>query len=870
MSLINYLKKNTWIFILIALLIVAGVSHAYNMFNYPYYENDEGAYMSQAWAIVKLGKLSPYTYWYDHAPAGWILISAWGKIVGFFTFGVSVNSGRVLMLVIHLFTAGLLFYVANKLSKTYLAGIIAVIIFSLSPLAIYFQRRVLLDNIMIFWIFLSLALLLVDKLKLRHIILSSIAFAISVLTKENAIFFLPAFLYVLYVNTHKYHKLLAITKWLVISGIVISLYFLYALLKNEFFPVGFMGDSTPHVSLITTMREQLGRGSGSLFWNQQSDFYVNFNEWIKKDYYVLLIGIVSTAINIAICLKKPSYRIAILFLMMMWVFLIRGGLVIDFYIIPLVPLMALNIGLTIDFFLRFFSFKNKYTYNFMSLLAIVAISGLFLLYSKGQYTQNETKPQVDALKWMFNNIPKDSVVAVDAFAEVDYREKGYKNAIWFWKIWDDPEEQKKFDNSWQNIDYVFLTHEMLKQIPLRTDRPDILREAILGSSSLKFFGPENKGTLVSVPDFRSTNGDWAAIYKLKQKNKLTLDKSGDYYDQNFIVSYGQVVDPAKDTTTSEGQSYAMLKAVMQNEKTRFEGVWSWTRDHLQYRKNDKLFSWLWGKENGKEQVLDSGHAADADQDIALSLIFAGRRWDEPKYTAEAKKILSDLWKTSVVNIGGRYYMYAGSGFEHPTGYVINPSYLSPAHYRIFAQIDNNHPWVKLADDSYYLLNRISDKSGNTSKLPSNWIFVSKSGEISSAKLYVGQDADKYGFDAFRTFWRVALDYQWFKSEKAFEYLSKSSKFFRDEWNKNKYFKAVYLQNGQPDVSYESLANSAGALSVLYITNSDLAKEVYEKVFNSKFNLEQGYWGEKNNYYDQNWAWFVTALYTNSLPNLIEN
>lgn len=28
-----------------------------------------------------------------------------------------------------------------------------------------------------------------------------------------------------------------------------------------------------------------------------------------------------------------------------------------------------------------------------------------------------------------------------------------------------------------------------------------------------------------------------------------------------------------------------------------------------------------------------------------------------------------------------------------------------------------------------------------------------------------------------------------------------------------------------------------------------------------------YWGDKNNYYDQNWVWFSTAFYLDELPAL---
>jgi hypothetical protein len=91
-------------------LAVSTVAHGYNMFGFPYYENDEGTYLSQAWSLLTRGKLSPYTYWYDHAPAGWIFTAAWILISGgIFSFGFSLNSGRVLMLIIHLLSSCLLF-----------------------------------------------------------------------------------------------------------------------------------------------------------------------------------------------------------------------------------------------------------------------------------------------------------------------------------------------------------------------------------------------------------------------------------------------------------------------------------------------------------------------------------------------------------------------------------------------------------------------------------------------------------------------------------------------------------------------------------------------------------------------------------------
>jgi 4-amino-4-deoxy-L-arabinose transferase-like glycosyltransferase len=148
----------------LAFALLSGlVTHGYHLFDYPLYNTDEGIYVERTWAVIREDRLSPQTYYYDHAPGGWLLLAAWEFLVPshFETFGNPVNSGRVLMLLIHLASVFLLFEVARKLSGgALLAPTIATFLFNFSPLAIYYQRMVLLDNMMVFWVLLSMYLLL--------------------------------------------------------------------------------------------------------------------------------------------------------------------------------------------------------------------------------------------------------------------------------------------------------------------------------------------------------------------------------------------------------------------------------------------------------------------------------------------------------------------------------------------------------------------------------------------------------------------------------------------------------------------------------------------------------------------------------------
>ena len=89
--------------VLVLSLLTGAVTHGWNVFRYPLYLTDEGIYMGQAWAVLRDGRLSPYTYFYDHAPMGWLTIAGWVGILpgSFSAFGNAINTGRVLMLLGH-------------------------------------------------------------------------------------------------------------------------------------------------------------------------------------------------------------------------------------------------------------------------------------------------------------------------------------------------------------------------------------------------------------------------------------------------------------------------------------------------------------------------------------------------------------------------------------------------------------------------------------------------------------------------------------------------------------------------------------------------------------------------------------------------
>lgn len=343
---------------------------------------------------------------------------------------------------------------------------------------------------------------------------------------------------------------------------------------------------------------------------------------------------------------------------------------------------------------------------------------------------------------------------------------------------------------------------------------------------------------------------WGTMYPQR-----ILDASWESYKREFIFD-GKVWDPTLEITTSEGQSYALLRAVMLDDRQAFDAVYDWSDTNL--RNDQGLFSWQWGVKDGHEQVVDTNNATDADTDIALALLMACSKWNESKLCDEAKELMAAIWKHNVGLYDGKPYLLAGNWADNEQELVFNPSYFSPSHYRIFAQFDSNHNWQGLISTSYEALRECSALS--TVGLPPEWCALNKeTGEY-------GRPSDRnldvdYGFNAIRVPLRVAWDYEWFGAVEARDYLS-TLRFFEDKWKKDKKIVAMYYADGSEKESYESVAAYAGVYSYFSVVNPSVAEEVYnEKIF-SKFyeNAALSYWDVEDNYYTQNLGWFATALH----------
>src|SRR6266480_6701001 len=287
----------TWLeaVLIVLSLATAFVIHAYNMFNFPRYELDEGTYMSNAWAITQ-GLISPYPYGYGHPPLAWMQIAAWIQLTGGpFTFGNALNSGRVFMLFYAVGSALLVYLIVSRMSGSRVAGLLALAIFSFSPLSITYQRQIYLDNIATFWLLLSLYLVVISRSRLLYIVLAGVSFGICFLSKEVFLIALPAMVYAAWLYTTKFQRKFGLVAFTYAILALCSIFVLLAVLKGELFPYSWHlpWDTHNHLSILDTFVGQAQRGQTG------GSFIESWITWVQNDPLFIVLSVVIPAFNLA-------------------------------------------------------------------------------------------------------------------------------------------------------------------------------------------------------------------------------------------------------------------------------------------------------------------------------------------------------------------------------------------------------------------------------------------------------------------------------------------------------------------------------------------------------------------------------------------
>lgn len=140
-----------------------------------------------------------------------------------------------------------------------------------------------------------------------------------------------------------------------------------------------------------------------------------------------------------------------------------------------------------------------------------------------------------------------------------------------------------------------------------------------------------------------SDGCSTSIFKISAAYAEDSAGTWNYYKSRFISSDGRVTDIFQNNIShSEGQGYALLLALYNNDKETFEKILHWTQNNLMVRK-DGLAAWSWGKrDNGEWGVIDYNNATDGDILIAWALLGAGEKWKNSGWISWAEATIDRI------------------------------------------------------------------------------------------------------------------------------------------------------------------------------------------------------------------------------------
>lgn len=204
----------------------------------------------------------------------------------------------------------------------------------------------------------------------------------------------------------------------------------------------------------------------------------------------------------------------------------------------------------------------------------------------------------------------------------------------------------------------------------------------------------------------------------------------DIYKARFLMPDGRIIDTANNNVShTEGQGFAMLMAVSNNDQETFDKLWQWTKQTLQ-NKDNGLFYWRYNPASA-DPIPDKNNATDGDAMIAWALLKAEERWKKKQYGKASDEITKALLATMVIDYAGYKVMLPGkNGFNLNSEVILNPSYFIFPAWADFAKRSHLQIWQTLIKDGQTLLGRMGQGTAN---LPTDWISLLADGQLFPAK-----------------------------------------------------------------------------------------------------------------------------------------
>jgi hypothetical protein len=468
--------------LILVLLTIVGVVHAWGMNNDPLtWTTDPGTYVSQAWAVEHLGRLAPYSYFYDHPPGAWIQMAAWSILTnGFGRYHTAIAFGNECALIAALASAVLLYALARRLNFGRLPASCVLLLWGLCPLAVEYSRPAFIDNIAIPWVLLAFYLAYSRRMSLLAGVGAAAALGVAVDSKETMGVLLPALIYVYAQNNHRSNRLMT---WLLSAFTLLTfvgLYIAYAALKGEFLYRS--GRNTLMYSVVWQLVKRQGTG---YIGNPSSSIHLTVVSWLGYDRYLLLASL--AVVPLALVTKR--LRPISLAFITQCLMVVKGGYVPYMQVADILPWAALVLVGAITFTI---GGKNRdwaraksrigriwlgarrtvavaLAVAFVAVIAPHWYAGLTRLMSYNHPTSSQL-----AERWLAKNVPRNDTVVVDPQLLVDLWGKygfPHDKAVSVEKLDADPAVLR----TTRHINYIAVEDQTYTSLGARTIYPSIFR-----------------------------------------------------------------------------------------------------------------------------------------------------------------------------------------------------------------------------------------------------------------------------------------------------------------------------------------------------------------------------------------------------------
>jgi 4-amino-4-deoxy-L-arabinose transferase-like glycosyltransferase len=466
-------RRGPWLDIVVSapLALLVLVLMAWNIDGFPGASDDEGTYLSQAWAVRHGLGLAHYTYWYDHPPFGWIQLAllSWAPALADPT-ALAIGAGRIAMLPVAGAALLLVYVVCRRLGMARWSAALGLLAYGLSPLSVTMMRQIYLDSFAVMWILAALALALSPRRHLWHYVGAGVAAGLAVLSKETIAIVLPAVFVAVWQSTRK----TGVRPWAVSGfvsglGLIGAFYPLYAAIKGELLP----GDG--HVSLIGALQFQLHErgGSGSAF-TPGSNSNLLVHAWLYYDVVLPVAGVVAAVVALMVArLRAPAVGAVLLLLMAVR----PGGYLPAMYVVQALPFFAILLAGVIEVgAVRLVGRpastrpagvgvrRSPVRWAVLVIAALGAVGFVGPRWYDGDRRAVVTEANsgyAAAADWLRTRVPDrgSATVVTDDVLWIDLVDAGFQRerVIWFYKLDLDPAVRAQLPHGWRDVDYVLST-----------------------------------------------------------------------------------------------------------------------------------------------------------------------------------------------------------------------------------------------------------------------------------------------------------------------------------------------------------------------------------------------------------------------------